>query len=192
MKVKALAVAIAASVALVGCEQQDYSYIDADDQKAINAQAMQALEAEKKELQEALAKLKETDPDITDLYTSVNEQGEKVVHVVKETADGVQEEQMAMLNGMLLGMMMGHIMSAGSYANYAAANRSTTITKTYSRDEYRRKRNSASVNSFAHAQRRASTSYRSSSAFQSKVSARSSAAFSSSSSARAGGYSFGG
>ena len=192
MKLKALAVALAAAVTMTGCEEQSYDYTDADDQKAINAAAEQALAAEKQELQDALAKLKETNPEITDLYTSVNEQGEKVVHVVKETADGVQEEQMAMMNGMMMGMLMGHIMGAGGYNNYAAANRTTIINKTYTRDDYRRQRNSASVNSFAYAQRRANTSYRSSPAFQSKVSARSTAAFSSGSSIRAGGYSSGG
>ena len=192
MKMKALAVAIAASVALTGCEPQDYSYLDTADQNAIDVAAQQALAAEKQELKDALAKLQETNPEISDLYTSVNESGEKVLHVVKETADGVQEEQMAMMNGMLIGMLMGQMMSMGGYNNYYAANRTTVTTRTYTRDEYRRNRNTASVNSFAYAQRRASTSYRSSSAFQSKVSARSSAAFASSSSARSGSYSSGG
>ena len=182
----------AMAVSLAGCEPQDYSYVDEEDQKSIAALAEAELAAEKQELRDALAKLKESDPEISDLYTSVNEQGEKVVHVVKETADGVQEEQMAMMNGMVLGMLMGQMMNAGGYNNYANANRSTITRTSYTRDVYRNKRNSASTNAYVASRSRAAASYRSSSAFQSKISARSSAAFASSSSARAGGYSSGG
>lgn len=194
MKLNKLALSVSLGVmamTMAGCEQQDYSLFDEQDTAAVAAATTATIDAEKAELAKALKELQATDPDITDLYYSVNDAGEKVLHVVKEKADGsVNEETMALMNGMLLGMLMSNIMHMGSYGAYANANRSYVATRTYSKTDYRRQRNSAAATSYAAANRRAGASYRSSSAFQSKVSARS--AMFSGGGARSGGYSSGG
>jgi hypothetical protein len=189
LKYVALAGALAfSSIFLSGCEQENPEET-AKDEADIDANTRAALNQDEVELKEELAKAQAKDPSIKDMYYGVDDEGNKVLHVIREVKDPatgqVQAQQTSsMMNGMVLGMLMGHMMS-NNFSGGGMMNRS------YPMSESRNYRNQATSRYSGYSrtvQARSYVSSRPSSAY----STRSAGAFSSSSSARSGGYSAGG
>lgn len=191
MKLKYIALAGAlafSSIFLTGCEQENPEDT-AKDEADIDANTRAAMNQDEVELKEELAKAQAKDPSIKDMYYGVDDDGNKVLHVIREVKDpatGAMQAQQtsSMMNGMVLGMLMGHMMS-NNFNGGGMMNRS------YPMSESRNYRNMATSRYSSYSrgvQARSYVSARPGSAY----STRSSGAFSSSSSARSGGYSAGG
>lgn len=171
---------------LVGCDQENPEET-AKDEADIDANTRAQLNKDDAELKEELAKAQAKDPSIKDMYYGTDDEGNKVVHVIREVKDpatGVaqaHDSTMPMMQGMLLGMLMSNMMNGGG--GYSS--------RMYPMSESRNYRNSATSrysSSTRSAMQRSYVSSRPSSAY----STRSAGALSSSSSARSGGYSAGG
>jgi hypothetical protein len=189
LKYVALAGALAfSSIFLSGCEQENPEET-AKDEADIDANTRAALNQDEVELKQELAKAQAKDPSIKDMYYGVDDEGNKVLHVIREVKDPATGQMQAqqtssMMNGMVLGMLMGHMMS-NNFSGGGMMNRS------YPMSESRNYRNQATSRYSGYSrtvQARSYVSSRPSSAY----STRSAGAFSSSSSARSGGYSAGG
>jgi len=189
LKYVALAGALAfSSIFLSGCEQENPEET-AKDEADIDANTRAALNQDEVELKQELAKAQAKDPSIKDMYYGVDDEGNKVLNVIREVKDpatGAMQAQQtsSMMNGMVLGMLMGHMMS-NNFNGGGMMNRS------YPMSESRNYRNQATSRYSGYSrtvQARSYVSSRPSSAY----STRSAGAFSSSSSARSGGYSAGG
>lgn len=169
--------------------------LDQDDQDRVDEVARTSLNKDQEELKEQLAKLQAQDPTVKDLYYGVNEDGEKVLNVVRDDGNGGNEASVwPLLGGMAAGMLIANMLSAGGVGAYSASH-PPYHRHTYSYQEERRRKNAAAGGYAGFARSQAIRTYRSSPSFHSKVatlSTRTSGAFASSSSARAGGYSSGG
>jgi len=189
LKFAGLAGALAFStIFLTGCEAENPEET-AKDEADIDANTRAALNQDEVELKEELAKAQAKDPSIKDMYYGVDDDGNKVLNVIREVKDpatGAMQAQQtsSMMNGMVLGMLMGHMMSN----NFNGGGMSS---RSYPMSESRNYRNQA-TSRYSSATRstmaRSYVSARPSSAY----STRSAGALSSSSSARSGGYSAGG
>jgi hypothetical protein len=189
LKYVALAGALAfSSIFLSGCEQENPEET-AKDEADIDANTRAAMNQDEVELKQELAKAQAKDPSIKDMYYGVDDEGNKVLNVIREVKDpatGAMQAQQtsSMMNGMVLGMLMGHMMS-NNFNGGGMMNRS------YPMSESRNYRNQATSRYSGYSrtvQARSYVSSRPSSAY----STRSAGALSSSSSARSGGYSAGG
>lgn len=171
---------------LTGCEQENPEET-AKDEADIDANTRAAMNQDEVELKEELVKAQAKDPSIKDMYYGTDDEGNKVVHVIREVKDPAtgqaqaHDSSMPMMQGMVLGMLMSNMMNGGG--GYSS--------RMYPMSESRNYRNSA-TSAYSSATRssmaRSYVSARPSSAY----STRSAGAFSSSSSARSGGYSAGG
>lgn len=185
MSVLALAIATAA---LTGCEPYEDPAATAADEADIDSQTRGALAAEQEELKNELAKAREKDPTIKDMYYGVDENGVKVLHIVREVpkeGGGTESANTVLpfVTGMLLGQMLSNnAMMANSYMHN---------TRRYSHEEERRRRNTVYSGYTSYKRSSVSRSFVSSRP-TSVYSTRASGAFSGGSSARAGGYSSGG
>ena len=184
----AAAIAITA-VTLTACDS------DNQEQQA-QAEARARISGEETELKAALAQLKEKDPTVKDVYYGQDENGERTLHVVKETEkEGASSMVWPLLGGMAAGALVGHMLSSGGPSQYAQSYPPSRTQSYYSRDDERRDRNtttSAYAGGVLNRSRTmvSSPSYRPSPS-ASALSTRSSSVFSSSTSARSGGYSAG-
>lgn len=184
----AAAIASVGLLSLAGCEPYEDPAATAQDEADIDSQTRSALAAEQEELKNELAKAREKDPTIKDMYYGVDAEGNKVLHIVREVPKEGGGTEMAntimpMMAGMLLGQMMANnAMMAASYMN---------STSRYSYEEERRRRNSVYAGYAGYKRKAVSRSFVSSRP-TSAYSTRSAGALSGSSSARAGGYSAGG
>lgn len=80
-----LAVALGIStIFLVGCEPQEDPAATAADEADIDSAARTKIAAEEAELKEELTKAQEKDLSIKDMYYSADEDGQKVLHIVRE------------------------------------------------------------------------------------------------------------
>lgn len=194
-----LAVALSLStVFLAGCEPQEDPEATAADEADIDSAARTKIASEEAELKEELTKAQEKDPSIKDMYYSADDDGQKVLHIVRELpAQQGQPPQshdsaVPMMQGMVLGMLMSNMMN-GSYGNYARqyGGSGNYSSRSYNTSDARRQRNMAS-GSYSSAVRSSTAKSYVSSRPTSAFSTRSSGALSGGSSARAGGYSAGG
>jgi hypothetical protein len=123
MKNSHIAVAIALSSLLVGCDEgppspeEEKAYVE--EQAA--AQVRQTLASDQQDLKDTIAELQKKDPSVKDAYYSINEKGEKELHVVRETADGQRSDSAwPLLGGMATGYLLARAMSAGGgVSNYS-------------------------------------------------------------------------
>lgn len=188
-----LAMAAILATSLVGCEAEPDPAETAADEADIDSAARQKLNADEAELKTELTKAQEKDPTIKDMYYSVDDDGNKVLNIVRETKDPQTGESkahsdvMPLVTGMALGMLMGNMMNNhGGYNPGYAPMRSNS----YSYNDERRRKNMA-MGSYATYTRSSTARSYVSSRPTSAYSARSSGVFSSSSSARSSGYSGG-
>lgn len=185
---------LVSATTLTGCEPTEDPQATAADEADIDSQTREKINAEEAELKEELRKAQEKDPTIKDLYYSVDDQGNKVLNIVRETKDPATGETkahsdvMPLVTGMALGMLMGNMMASGGGYNPGYRPMSST---TYSPSEARRRKNVATGGYAGYVRSSTARSYVSSRP-TSSYSTRSTGAVSSSSSARAGGYSAGG
>lgn len=182
---------------LTGCEQENPEET-AKDEADIDANTRAQLNKDDAELKEELKKAQAKDPSIKDMYYGVDDEGNKIVHVIREVKDpatGVAQSHdsaLPMLQGMLLGMMMSNMMN-GTYSNYNRqyGGSGNYSSRSYNPNEDRNRRNS-STGAYSAATRstmqRSYVSARPTSAY----STRSAGALAGGTSARAGGYSAGG
>lgn len=184
-----LAMAAIIAMGLVGCEAENPEET-AKDEADIDANTRAAMNQDDAELKEELAKAQAKDPSIKDMYYGTDDEGNKVLHVIREVKDPATGQVQAqnttapMLQGMVLGMLMSNMMN-NNFAGGGYSNRS------YPMSESRNYRNQATSRYSGYTrsiQARSYVSARPGSAY----STRSAGAFSSSSSARSGGYSAGG
>lgn len=189
MKMKnTLGLAMAAIIAmgLSGCEEENPAET-AKDEADIDANTRAQLNKDEIELKEELKKAQAKDPSIKDMYYGTDDEGNKVVHVIREIKDPAtgqataHDSTLPMLQGMVLGMLMSNMMNGGG--GYSS--------RTYPMSQSRSYRNSATSRYSASTRSTMQRSYvsaRPSSAY----STRSAGALSSSSSSRSSGYSAGG
>lgn len=186
--------------ALSGCEAEPDPQSTASDNADIDSAARQKLNAEDAELKDELKKAQEKDPTIKDMYYSVDDNGQKILHIVrelpKEEGKPAQshDSAMPMMQGMVLGMLMSNMMNGGGgYSNYSRqyGGNGSYSSRSYNSSDARRQRNTA-TSGYVAATRSSTARTFVSSRPSSAYSSRSSGALSSSSSARAGGYSGGG
>jgi hypothetical protein len=194
MKYTAMALALAVgSMTLTACDESDPE-ATAQDEADIDSKARSQVNADEAELKEELAKAQAKDPSIKDMYYGVDDDGNKVLHIVREVKDEktgqvqAHSDVMPLVTGMALGMMMGNMMNNNGGYNSGYAPRSSS---SYNMDDERRRKNTAMGGYVASTRTSVSRSYVSSRP-TSSYSTRSSGVFSSSSSARGGSYSGGG
>lgn len=194
-----LAVALGLStIFLTGCEQQEDPSATAADEADIDSAARTKIAAEESELKEELTKAQEKDPSIKDMYYSADEDGQKVLHIVRELpAQPGQPPQshdsaVPMMQGMVLGMLMSNMMNGG-YGNYSRqyGGSGSYQSRSYNTADARRQRNMA-TGSYSSSVRSSTAKSYVSSRPTSSYSTRSAGALSGGSSARSGGYSAGG
>jgi hypothetical protein len=199
---------VLAIAALTGCDAmeerqaQERSLEAAQDEASIAEVSRNEFTKDAEELKAALAKLQATDKSVVDMYYKINADGDKTLVVVRNEPEqtqqaGVQQapqqqhSEMAMINGMMLGMMMQNISNAGGMSGYRNAYPASQAGS-YSPDEARRQRNSGTATYVGAIRTRAAGVYRSSPTYAARVTARSNGAFANAGSARSGGYSAGG
>lgn len=190
LKYAGLAGALAFStIFLTGCDQENPEET-AKDEADIDANTRAAMNQDEVELKEELAKAQAKDPSIKDMYYDTDEEGNKVLHVIREVKDETtgqvkaQDTTTPMLQGMVLGMLMSNMMN-NNFAGGGYGQRSYPMSESRS---YRNQATSRYSSYSRQIQARSYVSARPTSAY----STRSAGAFSSSSSARSGGYSAGG
>ncbi len=200
-----------AVAALTGCDAteerqaQQRSLEAAEDEAAIAEVSRETFNKDSEELKTELAKLQATDKSVVDMYYKINSAGDKVLVIVRDVAEEPKEgapvapvvaqhqqhTDMAMVNGMMLGMMMSNMSNAGGINNYRDTYPSSR-GGTYGREEARRERNTATAGYVSTIRSRSVGAYKSSPSYAAKVTARSNGAFANAGSARSGGYSAGG
>jgi len=194
-----LAVALGLStIFLAGCEPQDDPEATPADEADIDSAARTKIASEEAELKEELTKAQEKDPSIKDMYYSADDDGNKVLHIVRELPPQQgqppqsHDSAVPMMQGMVLGMLMSNMMNGG-YGNYARqyGGSGTYNSRSYNTSDARRQRNMA-TGSYSSAVRSSTAKSYVSNRPTSAFSTRSSGALSGGSSARAGGYSAGG
>lgn len=197
-----LAVALGMATMLSGCEQtEDPAVVAAEtaaDEAEIDSAARTKLAAEEAELKDELTKAQAKDPSIKDMYYGTDENGNKVLHVIRELPaepgkpPQTHDSAMPMMQGMLLGMLMSNMMN-NNYGNYSRqyGGNGNYSSRSYNSSDARRQRNVATGGYSSAVRNNVSRSYVSSRP-SSAYSSRSSGALSGGSSARSGGYSAGG
>jgi hypothetical protein len=129
---------------LGGCSEStaDYSNVE----ELVQEETRLQLTAEETELKQELQKLQATDPSVKDIYYTVDENGNKVLNVVRETADGSPTSDLyPMLAGAAVGALVSSMISSGSASNYARHNPPAYTRRYGSYQEERRERNSGSA-----------------------------------------------
>lgn len=98
------------------------------------------------ELKESLAQLQATDPTVKDMYYGAGENGERVVHVVREEqnsegASSVTSSVWPLLGGMAVGALVANMVSSGGVSKFASTNPPYRANSYFSRDDERSNRN---------------------------------------------------
>jgi hypothetical protein len=150
MSKKLIVLAALAATALVGCDdgspsaEEEKAYVD----DTAGSQTREQLAADEKDLADTLKELQSKDPTVKDVYFSYDENGNKVLHVVREEANGKNNDSVwPMVGAAAAGMAGGYLLakamnSSGGYQQYQQANRPLS-TQHYDEDERRKKRNYA-------------------------------------------------
>lgn len=153
MKRKYLAVVITAaisSLALIGCEHSEPSPPTIDDlvHKEATKASLEQSNREQQELKEFLAAARERDPSVVDAYYSVDEKGNKVINLVRNTGEkddsgmGVLETVgMAMVGGMVGSMLANALVPNNPPSNYYRNN--SAYYRRMNEDDERRYRGGA-------------------------------------------------
>lgn len=144
MKISPLALAVAMSISLAGCDdspspEEEQAYVDQQAQAAVRTQ----LATDEKDLKTALAQMKQADPTITDAYYGMDGHGQKEVHVVHQNAQGssgFSEMVWPVVGGMAVGALAANIMHSGSLSHYAASSPPRSYAD-YDDEERKRRRN---------------------------------------------------
>jgi hypothetical protein len=115
---------------------------------AVESQEVSQLRAENDDLRNELAKLQAVDPTVKDVYYGLDENGERVLHVVKEETNGASASSMSstiwpLLGGMAAGAVIAKMVSSGGVSNYASHYPPARTQSFYSRDDERSERNRA-------------------------------------------------
>lgn len=147
MSKKAIVLAAMAAVTLTGCDANDAPSQE-EEQAYVDEQAgsatRQQLADDEKDLAETLKELQSKDPSIKEVYYSYNEKGEKVLHVVREEANGKSSESVwPMLAGVGAGALGGYLLAkamnqSGGMQQYSQTHRPYS-TQQFNDDEERRK-----------------------------------------------------
>ncbi|MFY3552211.1 hypothetical protein [Achromobacter insolitus] len=96
------------------------------------------------ELKAELARLQATDPTVKDLYYGTDAEGNRVVHVVQQReSDSTATTSSFSAGNMMLGMLIGHMLSSGSVSNYANSHPPVSKVAGQSPEDQRRSRNLA-------------------------------------------------
>lgn len=172
---------------ITGCSEQ------LSQEEIIRNQITHDMNKDKEELRKLVDKMKEQDPKIKEAYYSINDEGKRVVNVVRESTDNSGAYLVAgMAAGMTAAMLMNNMnnnerdrkrsMGSGAYV-HSAFNNSQTVGK----GALSVKKRNAKMSYTRNVRKTSSAKVRSGRA---TVSSRSSA-FSGSSSARSSGYSSG-
>ena len=98
------------------------------------------------ELKESLAQLQATDPTVKDMYYGAGDNGERVVHVVREeqNSEGVSSVTSSvwpLLGGMAVGALVANMVSSGGVSKFASTNPPYRANSYFSRDDERGNRN---------------------------------------------------
>lgn len=140
----------ALAATLAGCEEQppsqaeESAYVDDQASDAVRKQMAE----DQKDLDATVKELQSKDPSVKDAYYSYNEKGEKVLHIVREEANGKSSDSVwPMVGGLAAGALGGYAMaqmmnSRGGYSNYQSSNR-PMYSQQFNEDERRRERNMA-------------------------------------------------
>jgi hypothetical protein len=115
---------------------------------AVQSQEATQLRAENDDLRNELAKLQAVDPNVKDAYYGVDENGERVLHVVSEETNGASASSISstiwpLLGGMAAGAVIAKMASSGGVSNYASHYPPARAQSFYSRDDERAERNRA-------------------------------------------------
>ena len=172
-KTKLALAMVASTVLLAGCEPdqpstaEESAYVDDEAQK----QVRQTLASDEEDRKKTLAELQSKDPSVKDVYYTYNANGEKEIHVVKETASGQNSDSVwPLVGGMATGFLLAQAMNnMGGMNNYSQRYRPSS-SSSYAEDERRRRINSASSANTTMMMNRARTSVRSSPSFRSSMS----------------------
>lgn len=196
MKNNTLLALAATTAALTGCGNED-SPPKAPapppvPQVAPPVESRAQLSAESTELKAELARLQAADPSVKDLYYGVDEAGNRVLHVVRETPNATAESSIwPLVGGMAIGALIGSMISSGGVNNYARQHPPTRTSSYYSREDERRQRNSTTARYNESLQKRLTPVTAAPVRPAAEISTRSSSVFSGSSSSRSSSYSGG-
>jgi len=195
-------VASTALLALTGCEQEP---TDAEIQAAIDeeakAQTMSDMASEDVELKQKLLELQKVDPAVKDAYYSVDENGVKHLHVVKEDpskkdengASGMSESVWPLVAGLAGGALLMNMMNSGGSSAYANRYPPSSYQSGFTREEEKKRRGTYTSSYVNTAMMNNRSSIASNparlSSVRTNLSTRTSGALSSSSSARASSHS---
>lgn len=124
MKRTMLALAVAASMTLVGCQETNaftgaekiqLDNFDKEVDREAAALTQRKLEADKEELARIKSEMEAKGMDVEDVYFTNDSEGKRQVVVVSENDDGSMVETMGYVAaGMAAGMIASHLLSSGS------------------------------------------------------------------------------
>ncbi|WP_061289939.1 hypothetical protein [Azotobacter vinelandii] len=184
----------ATAVTLTGCQQEDNPPRQST-ASTESAETRARLSGESTELKAELARLQAADPTVKDIYYGVDEEGNKVLHVVRDQGNEQSGSSVwPLVGGMAAGALIGHMISAGGVGNYARHNPPAQVNSFYSREDERRRRNTVTAGYAGYvgqSQKKPSAGSPSSARPTTTLSTRSTGVFSSPSSARATSHSGG-
>lgn len=148
---KKVVVLASALALLAGCDSSDATYPDEEqayvDEQA-GAQTRQQLAEDEKDRQAALKELQAQDPSVKDVYFTLDENGKKQMHVVREEANGQSSDSVwPMVASAGAGALGGYLLakamtSSGGVSQYQQQHQPLQTTQCDNRDERRRCRNS--------------------------------------------------
>lgn len=141
------------SALLTGCdnshEPQSHKTSAADfstELRQTNTDVVPGAQGQDTELKDSLAQLQATDPSVKDMYYGTGENGERVVHVVREEqnsegASSVTSSVWPLLGGMAVGALVANMVSSGGVSKFSSTNPPYRANSFYSRDDERSNRN---------------------------------------------------
>lgn len=141
----------ALAAVLSGCDDapspaEEAAYVDEEAGSTTRAQ----LAEDQKDLDATVKELQSKDPSVKDAYYSYNEKGEKVLHIVREEANGQNSDSVwPMLGGAAVGALAGYALaksmnSQGGYSNYQKSYPPMSQAH-YDEEERRKRRNTSSA-----------------------------------------------
>lgn len=150
---KKVVVLASALALLAGCDSGDAAYPDEEqayvDEQA-GAQTRQQLAEDEKDRQAALKELQAQDPTVKDVYFTMDENGKKQMHVVREEANGQSSDSVwPMVASAGAGALGGYLLAkaitgSGGVSQYQQQHPPLQTTQCDNRDERRKCRNGAS------------------------------------------------
>lgn len=151
MNKKAFLIIGALASVLAGCDQEptpaeEAAYVDEEAGNTTRAQ----LAEDQKDLDATVKELQSKDPSVKDAYYSYNEKGEKVLHIVREEANGKNSDSVwPMLGGAAVGALGGYALakamnSQGGYNSYQNSHPPMSQAH-YDEEERRKHRNTATA-----------------------------------------------